>query len=142
VIAPTAGRLAQLVEHRLHTAGVTGSSPVSPTNPNLCVKMPSRKNFEFRTVHGLDDAEVVVERCNLGVTAPFSNGYCLDDHRDPNRSSSSKRLRSAPFRSSELPLSKNPKGSNSGDFRSTNGQTWIPSRSANAGNIATIEPWR
>ena len=25
------GQLAQLVEHRLHTAGVTGSSPVLPT---------------------------------------------------------------------------------------------------------------
>ncbi len=29
------GRLAQLVEHRLHTAGVAGSSPVSPTNEFL-----------------------------------------------------------------------------------------------------------
>ena len=27
------GQLAQLVEHRLHTAGVTGSSPVLPTMP-------------------------------------------------------------------------------------------------------------
>ena len=29
----THGQLAQLVEHRLHTAGVTGSSPVLPTMP-------------------------------------------------------------------------------------------------------------
>src|SRR5690606_41531842 len=27
----TDGRLAQLVEHRLHTAGVSGSSPLAPT---------------------------------------------------------------------------------------------------------------
>src|SRR5262249_29777737 len=28
----TKGRLAQMVEHCVHTAGVTGSSPVAPTN--------------------------------------------------------------------------------------------------------------
>ena len=28
---PVKGRLAQLVEHCVHTAGVTGSSPVAPT---------------------------------------------------------------------------------------------------------------
>ena len=28
---PLKGRLAQLVEHCVHTAGVTGSSPVAPT---------------------------------------------------------------------------------------------------------------
>ncbi len=31
----TVGRLAQLVEHRLHTAGVSGSSPLAPTNLSL-----------------------------------------------------------------------------------------------------------
>ena len=29
----TPGRMAQLVEHRVHIAGVTGSSPVATTNP-------------------------------------------------------------------------------------------------------------
>ena len=31
---PVVGRLAQLVEHRLHTAGVAGSSPAAPTTSN------------------------------------------------------------------------------------------------------------
>ena len=30
-LLPLNGRLAQLVEHCVHTAGVTGSSPVAPT---------------------------------------------------------------------------------------------------------------
>jgi hypothetical protein len=34
------GRLAQLVEHCDHTAGVTGSSPVAPTIPQS--KAPSK----------------------------------------------------------------------------------------------------
>ena len=41
VKSPTAGRLAQLVEHRLHTAGVTGSSPVSPTVTFLSYGAPT-----------------------------------------------------------------------------------------------------
>src|SRR6266849_8544702 len=28
-------RLAQLVEHHLHTVGVIGSSPIAPTNPQM-----------------------------------------------------------------------------------------------------------
>ena len=37
----THGQLAQLVEHRLHTAGVTGSSPVLPTMPTQRGQPPS-----------------------------------------------------------------------------------------------------
>ncbi len=32
ICAPYKGRLAQLVEHRLYTPAVTGSSPVPPTS--------------------------------------------------------------------------------------------------------------
>ena len=38
VEVPLHGQLAQLVEHRLHTAGATGSSPVLPTMHGAVVK--------------------------------------------------------------------------------------------------------
>jgi hypothetical protein len=46
------GRLAQLVEHCDHTAGVTGSSPVAPTNlprkhPGILSRLPYHKDILY-----------------------------------------------------------------------------------------------
>src|SRR5437879_891869 len=40
-------RLAQLVEHHLHTVGVTGSSPVAPTKQTLDAAQVSRAGRRF-----------------------------------------------------------------------------------------------
>ena len=53
----TCGRLAQLVEHCDHTAGVTGSSPVAPTPIAVCELHPANFVLMF---HFTRDAYYVV----------------------------------------------------------------------------------
>lgn len=53
------GRLAQLVEHSVHIAGVTGSNPVSPTILSPANPRPHRVLGETRDFCGLAGVEAV-----------------------------------------------------------------------------------
>src|SRR5579864_3535599 len=55
-------RLAQLVEHHLHTVGVAGSSPAAPTNPQLLYAAQSASNGSRRNIRACCISRVL--RCN------------------------------------------------------------------------------